>query len=360
MPGRKRKNLGTEPSPSSSTSNLSNLSTPTTSTTTTTTTSPTAVTNLIDISSDLTTTPRPNKHIRFSEELTPPSIPQPSITPQKRGRKKQEVIVEERAARTRKRLNNDIRKRIERALSQRLYLLDQHDISTPGNLGRCFSVLGSTGNTYHVTISKFPSCTCPDFENGNLCKHILFVYLRVLRCPETSPIICQDALLQDELASLFVSSTINKISNKNTTTIPSTSLSLSSTSSYNNSNHRVVISLVDSESEAEIETKAEVGINKNKGLETESDKNEDENNINLEECECPICFEEMKSKKESIEKCLTCKNYLHSDCLRRWLKQSKTCVYCRSPWITLTNTTNSFSFSNSNSNHQVYRNRNYL
>ncbi|CAI5508726.1 unnamed protein product, partial [Closterium sp. Naga37s-1] len=43
-----------------------------------------------------------------------------------------------------------------------------------------FHVLGATGNVYTVTISQQPSCTCPDYGNGNLCKHVLFVLLRVL------------------------------------------------------------------------------------------------------------------------------------------------------------------------------------
>ena len=34
---------------------------------------------------------------------------------------------------------------------------------------------GSTGNVYHVTISKLPHCTCPDNAKGNQCKHIVYV-----------------------------------------------------------------------------------------------------------------------------------------------------------------------------------------
>lgn len=34
---------------------------------------------------------------------------------------------------------------------------------------------GTTGNVYTVTISKEPSCTCPDSKKGNQCKHIVYV-----------------------------------------------------------------------------------------------------------------------------------------------------------------------------------------
>ena len=34
---------------------------------------------------------------------------------------------------------------------------------------------GSTGNLYDVVIGLEPSCTCPDYMNGNHCKHIIYV-----------------------------------------------------------------------------------------------------------------------------------------------------------------------------------------
>lgn len=36
---------------------------------------------------------------------------------------------------------------------------------------------GTTGNIYHVIISKLPHCTCPDNIKGNQCKHIVYVRL---------------------------------------------------------------------------------------------------------------------------------------------------------------------------------------
>lgn len=33
---------------------------------------------------------------------------------------------------------------------------------------------GTTGNLYTVTIGKVPSCSCPDNQKGNQCKHICY------------------------------------------------------------------------------------------------------------------------------------------------------------------------------------------
>jgi hypothetical protein len=44
---------------------------------------------------------------------------------------------------------------------------------------------------YTVRICIGPRCTCPDFEKGNLCKHIMFVMMRVLRQKPDCPLIWQ-------------------------------------------------------------------------------------------------------------------------------------------------------------------------
>ena len=40
---------------------------------------------------------------------------------------------------------------------------------------------GTTGNIYTVTITKLPSCTCPDATKGNQCKHIIYASI-TLHC----------------------------------------------------------------------------------------------------------------------------------------------------------------------------------
>ena len=98
----------------------------------------------------------------------------------------------------------DVRARMSRAKTQRMYLIAQdEDGGSETELARRFRVLGSTGNVYCVEISGEPACDCPDGAKGNLCKHILFVLLRVLRVPEGSPLVFQRALLQSELKEIF-------------------------------------------------------------------------------------------------------------------------------------------------------------
>src|SRR5262245_21640594 len=63
--------------------------------------------------------------------------------------------------------------RVIRALRHRLRLLHRSDST--------FFVLGATGNVYTVSLSATPSCTCPDRTTP--CKHILFVFIRVLGVP---------------------------------------------------------------------------------------------------------------------------------------------------------------------------------
>ena len=54
---------------------------------------------------------------------------------------------------------------------------------------------------YDVTVSRHPRCSCPDNLKGNLCKHILFVMIRVLGLAEDNVLIWQRALLSTEVGS---------------------------------------------------------------------------------------------------------------------------------------------------------------
>lgn len=66
--------------------------------------------------------------------------------------------------------------RISRALSQRIHLLSVDDSGV-------FQVVGSTGDTvYEVKILPQLDCECPDARIRHaICKHMVFVWVRVLR-----------------------------------------------------------------------------------------------------------------------------------------------------------------------------------
>lgn len=85
-----------------------------------------------------------------------------------------------------------------------MYLLDKQPLpySTPGT-SFVYSVLGSTGNMYRVTISHRPSCNCPDSLRGHRCKHVVFVLLKFLKVPSNHPLLWQASYMTHELQYIF-------------------------------------------------------------------------------------------------------------------------------------------------------------
>lgn len=246
---------------------------------------------------------------------------------------------EEKRALRKGNLTNSIRERIYRANSQRMYLINQMDMTNTSpsdenenkevkeeNIGgdddnnkkvnvmidetkllcRKFTILGSTGNVYDVLIHRFPSCNCPDFGRSHLCKHILFVLLKVLRVPIESNLLYQRALLQSELKEIFCGLQTNDLGRVLA--------------------KQEVIKAYHNKSSGKAESSSNEAI-------------DEQYTIREPEGECAICFEPMisasnavKGNVESLDSCRTCHNFLHTDCLKQWLKQSNSCVYCRSQW----------------------------
>ena len=58
-----------------------------------------------------------------------------------------------------------------------MFVLGRERKGTDEALEETIEMAGSTGNIYHVSINKLPSCTCPDNRKGNQCKHIVYVCL---------------------------------------------------------------------------------------------------------------------------------------------------------------------------------------
>ena len=181
--------------------------------------------------------------------------------------------------------------RIARALNQRLYLIEQEEEDS----GRKYAVLGSTGNVYTVKVGPLVSCDCPDAAKGNVCKHQLFVMLKVLRAAESSKLIYQRALLSHELAELF---------SKGGAARPEAVASSSVVEAY---------------AEATGKSKAPA---------------EEEAAAPLRNSDCPVCFEALGSEK--CEVCVTCHNGIHAECFGMWVRTkgtaAVTCPLCRSAW----------------------------
>ncbi|PVG02621.1 hypothetical protein CPB86DRAFT_780032 [Serendipita vermifera] len=208
--------------------------------------------------------------------------------------KQGEVVEEKRLARFRPTCPKNIMERIERVKQQRFYMVER--TRTPGNLSEQFKVLGSTGNVYTVTIKDIPTCNCPDFLKGNHCKHIIFVFLKILDVRERSHYYYQKALLTSELEDIFARAP----------PAPNSLVGQRVLDAYDQA-----IGRKPSSSLAEPPMRSVEGQN------------------------CPICYEEMGVQNEkgpnSIIFCKICRNGLHSDCDRMWKTRSATCVYCRAP-----------------------------
>lgn len=225
--------------------------------------------------------PRPKKPRKQREAALPPEERRPTR------------FVEKPSAR--------VKERIDRAFAHRLYLLAQGDVEE-GQEGVWVDVLGSTGNVYRVTLSGEGSdCKCPDFaKSTGVCKHILFVMLRVLRLDRTDQRVWQTSLTLSELRPLLTRF-------REGTRLGSVSAS-----------DAVMRGYQEAYSQGESECPSQRPL----------------------PAECPICFDEIASPQGqadvcAVATCRCCAHHFHVDCQRRWAESSRgdnKCPLCRNPW----------------------------
>ncbi|XP_042485002.1 mitogen-activated protein kinase kinase kinase 1-like [Macadamia integrifolia] len=157
-----------------------------------------------------------------------------------------------------------------------------------------FAVLGASGNVYTVTLSTTPSCTCPDRMIP--CKHILFVYLRVLGVSLNDTCLQATTLRPGQVSNLLVS-----------TTLPDSLAGVRVRERY----LRLMMSQSTTSGVLSREAEVEEGAT------------------------CPICLEEMK-REDRVVACGSCRNSLHEECLQKWKRikrrSTATCVICRERW----------------------------
>ncbi|KAI9801385.1 MAG: hypothetical protein M1825_003364 [Sarcosagium campestre] len=171
--------------------------------------------------------------------------------------------------------------RLDRVMSQRMFVIDRGEISSGENPSATFEMAGTTGNIYTVTISNVPTCTCPDNSRArNQCKHIIYVLVNVLKLRE--PLQYQLAFLSKELREIF----------SNAPKPPSASA-------------------------------AGAGEKDDLRKPIEGD--------------CPICILEFQPNTEEIVWCQAgCGNNIHKQCFEQWAASKNgerpKCVYCRTPW----------------------------
>ncbi|WOO84438.1 E3 ubiquitin-protein ligase Zswim2 [Vanrija pseudolonga] len=224
---------------------------------------------------------------------------------------------EKRALRERAKCPVAIAQRSQRVMSQRMFMVDREDTGSAENLASVFKVLGSTGNVYTVEISHLPSCDCPDFAKGNSpCKHIIFIFLKVLKVPLGSTVWYQRALLTSEL--------------------------------------RAVMDAVPAAADVAVAPRVRAAFLKATGstrVEEEApaepeDKSADDEGKRLSSIgeDCPVCFEEMSEAEHAANGLVFdlsdggCGKPLHAQCFAMWSQTARaksapaTCVWCRSAW----------------------------
>jgi len=194
----------------------------------------------------------------------------------------------------------NILERVERVMTQRFFMVDRK--REHNRLKEEFQVLGSTGNVYTVVVDHKPACSCPDAMKGNHCKHILFIFLKVLQVSRESGFWYQKALLTTELETIFAEAPL----------------------APNSVEHPRV-----SEAYAQATGKA-----------TSSKVTDDSTNkrrIPGPEDDCPICYETMHVvDTKSLTFCVECGNALHNECFEQWARTNPhnlSCVWCRAKWI---------------------------
>ncbi|KAK9841932.1 hypothetical protein WJX84_004500 [Apatococcus fuscideae] len=194
----------------------------------------------------------------------------------------------------------------------RLFLIDRKLVAPVGSDGgpiEDFNVLGATANVYKVRVSRHPSCTCPDHGKGNVCKHLLFVMLRVIRLAETDPLVWQRALLTSEAEQVLAGERSTRMDE-----------AVMAAESVRQQYQRMT-------------GKTEAGA--------AADAARDEGRRAVEG-DCPICFEDLQAAAEGNQEplvfCKECGNSVHRQCFERWTSSKRasgdaiTCVLCRAPW----------------------------
>src|SRR5688572_19661339 len=170
-------------------------------------------------------------------------------------------------------------KRIERALSQRLFVLAKENDNK-------WIVKGSQKNIYDVLYDKNFICSCPAFEQRHKsCKHIYFIFYRVLKLPQHRRIDTNE-----------IENALRKISLNNDFLAPQ-DLQIKYAEMISKLNHQVL---------------------------RKEWKGQD----------CPICYEPMQEKEESVISYCTvqCGKSFHTSCFQEWIQHTpnkQTCVYCR-------------------------------
>jgi hypothetical protein len=210
--------------------------------------------------------------------------------------------------------NFGLEERKSRAFQQRIFLIDTVD----SNMEECsttFIISGTTGNHYQVHVSEDTGvqCSCPDFMvRGNLCKHCLFVLLRVIGipCPQVEQALVDGHI--DKLSSVMCGALYGYFLSREQ-------------GRDNRPNHHNVAIDISCILQEDVAQRERVCVAQRKLTEEDT---------------CAICFEEFyedgKLTQEPLVFCeWSCGQTLHAQCFNKWASTRRDevqCVYCRHSW----------------------------
>lgn len=215
----------------------------------------------------------------------------------------------ERGARYRSHPSKAVLDRYQRSLRHRLYLIERGDGANTSEAA--FAVMGANGNVYRCKVGTEPTCNCPDFtkraggHGHGPCKHLIFVFVRVLKVSRDDAVWWQTRLLHDEVSQVLRDAPAQV---SNDCVADGAVRSMYRTMNSGNSER---ISGEGSE--------ASVAANR-KPIEGD----------------CPVCFENMVDADETRPQdvtsfCESCGNNFHKVCVQNWTAAhgNPTCPLCR-------------------------------
>ena len=197
--------------------------------------------------------------------------------------------------------------RLDRASNENFLLVGRLSIeqNNDGPQQR-FVVLEPTSGAFTCTIGRFVSCTCKDNnENDNVCKHLIFVLLRVLDVPRTSPLLAQKAFLRSELVDIIESGKRTVVKKQY----------LASTQARERHCPDNAYFEIEKTCAADIGQEPEQKVARNKGS------------------ECSVCFEKLL---RNLVICDECKNAVHKQCWEQYeavQDEPNQCLLCRGEFV---------------------------
>jgi len=195
-------------------------------------------------------------------------------------------VPEKRLARWKSNPSVKLRERITAAKSQRMYVIERKPIFE----GSMKFVVAVADSLHNVSIGQLNTCDCKEYGTGILCKHILFVLIKVLKI-KREVLHYQNAFVTSEMEEILEEAPPDP-----------TAIYKKETS--------------------ESRPPGEAGLVVQKAYEPSD--------------QCPVCYEEMNTAEITVYCKGNCGHSLHAICYEEWKKarQGKgNCIYCGAEWV---------------------------